>query len=76
MIKNFTLVTAAALLLTVTAAKADTAEIYLLNLLDNTQAGYCLDIAGGQGGASRSRQRTSGPYLLQPVGRDFRGSGV
>lgn len=30
------------------AAQADDVEIYLTDLLDNTQIGYCIDIAGGR----------------------------
>ena len=35
-------------LLTVGAAQAENVEIYLLDMLDNTQNGYCVDIAKGR----------------------------
>jgi len=41
--------TACAVLLAATAARADNVEVYVVDLLDNIQNGYCLDIAKGQG---------------------------
>lgn len=38
----------AGLLLTTGAAKAESVEVYLVDMLDNIQNGYCLDIAGGR----------------------------
>lgn len=38
----------AGLLFTTGAAQAENVEIYLVDLLDNIQNGYCLDIAGGR----------------------------
>ncbi|MDP5220908.1 ricin-type beta-trefoil lectin domain protein [Ruegeria sp. 2205SS24-7] len=49
MIKQTLIPAAAALLLTAGVAQAETVEVYLLDMLDNIQEGYCLDIAGGQG---------------------------
>lgn len=71
MTKNFTLATAVALLLTATAAKADTVEIYLLDLLDNTQNGYCLDIAGGQGAQADPGNGLQGHSCYSPSGEIF-----
>ncbi|MDO6588897.1 hypothetical protein DS901_14090 [Loktanella sp. D2R18] len=39
----------ASLLLSASLAHAETVEINLIDLLDNTQDGYCVDISGGQG---------------------------
>ena len=38
----------AGLLLTTGAARAENVEVYLVDMLDNIQNGYCLDIAGGR----------------------------
>lgn len=41
-----------ATLLTATGAQAENVEIYLADMLDNMQDGYCLDIARAQGAAA------------------------
>ena len=47
---NFTgFILASATLLTAQSALASNVEIYLSNMLDNTQSGYCIDIARAQG---------------------------
>ncbi|WP_018689067.1 ricin-type beta-trefoil lectin domain protein [Ahrensia kielensis] len=48
MIKPFKAALIVGTLLVSNAAQAEDVEIYLVDMLDNTQNGYCLDIAGGR----------------------------
>lgn len=69
MINTATLTTA--ILLTGTVASADTVEIYLLDLLDNKQNGYCLDISGGQGAQADPANGLQGHTCYSPSGEIF-----
>ena len=62
---------AAAVLLSVGAAHAEGVEIYALDMLDNTQAGYCLDIAGGQGAQADPGNGLQGHTCYSPSGELF-----
>lgn len=48
MLHNKPMIAALGLFAISTPAMAENVEIYLLDILDNTQNGYCLDIAGGR----------------------------
>ena len=62
---------AAAILLSAGAAHAEGVEIYALDMLDNTQAGYCLDIAGGQGPQADPSNGLQGHTCYSPSGELF-----
>lgn len=49
-------------------AVAENVEIYLLDLLDNTQDGYCVDIAGGRGDAADPADGLQGHTCYSPTG--------
>ncbi len=49
-------------------ARAETVEIYLLDMLDNTQAGYCIDIAGGREKQARAEDGLQGHTCYSPGG--------
>lgn len=53
------------------AAQAETVEIYLLDKLDNTQNGYCVDISGGQGPQANPDNGLQGHTCYSPSGRIF-----
>ncbi len=61
----------AALLMSAGIADAETVEIHLLDLLDNTQDGYCLDIAGGQGAQADLANGLQGHTCYSPSGKVF-----
>lgn len=60
-----------ALLLTAGAAHAETVEIYLTDMLDNIQNGYCLDISGGQGAQADPGNGLQGHTCYSPSGEIF-----
>ncbi|WGW04118.1 ricin-type beta-trefoil lectin domain protein [Tropicibacter oceani] len=57
--------------LTAATAQAETVEIHLTDLLDNTQNGYCLDIAGGQGADADPGNGLQGHTCYSPSGNIF-----
>lgn len=59
------------LFLTAGAALAENVEIYLVDMLDNTQNGYCLDIAGGQGADADPGNGLQGHTCYSPSGSIF-----
>lgn len=50
-------------------AHAENVEIFLTDMLDNTQAGYCLDIARDQGWAANPADGLQGHTCYSPQGR-------
>ena len=52
-------------------AQAENVEIYLLDLLDNTQNGYCIDISGGQGAQADPANGLQGHTCYSPSGALF-----
>lgn len=52
-------------------AQAETAEIYLVDMLDNIQNGYCIDIAGGQGAQADPAGGLQGHTCYSPSGEIF-----
>ncbi|WP_417599571.1 ricin-type beta-trefoil lectin domain protein [Pararhodobacter oceanensis] len=53
------------------SAQADTVEIYLVDMLDNTQNGYCIDISGGQGSQADPDNGLQGHTCYSPSGEIF-----
>ena len=51
-----------------TAAHAENVEIYLLDMLDNTQNGYCIDIAKGREEAANPDDGLQGHTCYSPGG--------
>lgn len=49
-------------------AMAAEVEIYLQDMLDNTQSGYCIDIAGGKGSAADPADGLQGHTCYSPTG--------
>lgn len=47
---------------------AEEVEIYLPDLLDNTQSGYCVDIAGGKGASANPANGLQGHTCYSPLG--------
>ena len=62
---------AAAAFLSAGVAYAEGVEIHALDMLDNTQAGYCLDIAGGQGPQADPSNGLQGHTCYSPSGELF-----
>ncbi len=60
-----------ALMLTLSAANAQSVEIYVTDLLDNIQAGYCLDIAKGQGAAANPDDGLQAHTCYSPSGEIY-----
>lgn len=50
------------------AAQADNVEIFLVDMLDNTQAGYCIDISGGKGMSADPDNGLQGHTCYSPLG--------
>lgn len=71
MLKLTTLAVLAGTLLAAGAARAETVEIYLTDMLDNIQDGYCLDIAGGQGARADPGNGLQGHTCYSPSGEIF-----
>jgi len=63
-----TLAVLAGSLMAANAAHAENVEIYLLDMLDNTQAGYCIDIAGGKEEAADPADGLQGHTCYSPGG--------
>ena len=61
----------AALVLIVGAVRAETVEVHLTDMLDNTQNGYCLDVAGGQGAPADPGNGHQGHTCYSPSGEIF-----
>jgi hypothetical protein len=55
-------------LVSATASHAEPVEIYLLDMLDNTQAGYCIDIAKGKEEAANPDDGLQGHTCYSPSG--------
>lgn len=53
------------------AVHAETVEINLVDLLDNTQDGYCIDISGGQGAQADPADGLQGHTCYSPNGEVF-----
>ena len=68
MLKSSSLIAAATVLCTATLAQADSVEIYLIDTLDNTQAGYCIDIAGGKGAQADPADGLQAHTCYSPLG--------
>lgn len=66
MMKSIT--TAATIAISASAAQAENVEIYLLDMLDNTQAGYCIDIAKGREEAANPEDGLQGHTCYSPGG--------
>lgn len=54
--------------LTAQAVHADKVEIYLQDMLDNTQSGYCIDIARAQGEKANPEDGLQGHTCYSPKG--------
>lgn len=58
----------AATLFATSGAQAEKVEIHLLDMLDNTQKGYCLDIARAQGARANPDDGLQGHTCYSPLG--------
>lgn len=68
MLPRKSLAALAGAMLTAGAAQAENVEIYLIDMLDNTQAGYCLDIARAQGAEANPEDGLQGHTCYSPGG--------
>lgn len=68
MTKTFFTAVAAMSVMTAGTAFADDVEIYLTDMLDNVQSGYCLDIARAQGDAADPADGLQGHTCYSPSG--------
>lgn len=68
MLKRTFLTTLSAAILAAGAARAEKVEIYLTDLLDNTQAGYCVDISGGKGAQADPADGLQAHTCYSPLG--------
>lgn len=59
---------AGTVLLSAVSAQAENVEIYLLDMLDNTQNGYCIDIAKGREEAANPDDGLQGHTCYSPGG--------
>ena len=71
MFKHAALAALATTVLTAGAARAESVEVYLTDILDNTQNGYCLDISGGQGADANPDNGLQGHTCYSPSGELF-----
>ncbi|MCG3268556.1 ricin-type beta-trefoil lectin domain protein [Yoonia sp. I 8.24] len=55
-------------MLVASTAQAENVEIYLTDILDNTQDGYCVDIAGGKGAQADPANGLQGHTCYSPLG--------
>ncbi len=55
-------------ILTAAPSFAENVEIYLIDMLDNKQAGYCVDIAGGKGESADPADGLQGHTCYSPGG--------
>ncbi len=62
---------AAVTLLVGGAAHAESVEVYVVDMLDNIQNGYCLDIAKGQGEAANPDDGLQAHTCYSPTGEIF-----
>ncbi len=69
MIKASTIAALTGTLLAACAAQAENVEIYLADMLDNTQKGYCLDIARAQGDRANPDDGLQGHTCYSPKGK-------
>lgn len=68
MLKPLSTMTIAGLLLTAGTAQAEIVEIYLTDMLDTTQNGYCVDIAKGREEAANPDDGLQGHTCYSPGG--------
>lgn len=68
MFKKLFFTSCIAAFLSVNAAQADKVEIYLADMLDNVQNGYCLDIARAQGDKANPDDGLQGHTCYSPTG--------
>lgn len=68
MFKRLFCTTLSAVALTTCAAHAEGVEIYLTDLLDSTQNGYCVDIAGGKGAQADPADGLQAHTCYSPLG--------
>lgn len=68
MIRTIAFATAASALFGAGTARADNVEIYLIDMLDNTQSGYCIDIARAQGESANPDDGLQGHTCYSPKG--------
>lgn len=68
MIKSVTKAAIVGLIMSASAAQAENVEIFLLDMLDNTQAGYCIDIAKGKEEAANPDDGLQGHTCYSPGG--------
>jgi len=65
------LATITSILLSATLAHAETVEVFAVDMLDNTQNGYCLDISGGQGAQADPSNGLQGHTCYSPSGEIY-----
>lgn len=68
MYKNIAYLIVICALLSTQRAQAENVEIFLLELLDNTQNGYCIDIARAQGDKANPEDGLQGHTCYSPKG--------
>ena len=69
MLKKFIPLTlVAGVALAANSAQAEQVEIYLTDMLDNKQNGYCIDIAGGRGDSADPADGLQGHTCYSPTG--------
>jgi hypothetical protein len=68
MLKKIPLALSVFAILNVTSAHAENVEIYLTDILDNVQNGYCLDIARAQGDKANPDDGLQGHTCYSPSG--------
>lgn len=71
MTKTYISAALAAFLLTSGGAFAANVEVFALDMLDNTQNGYCIDISGGQGAQANPENGLQGHTCYSPSGELF-----
>ena len=69
MIKTTAAILATCTLFTAQLVQADNVEIYLTDMLDNTQSGYCIDIARAQGEKANPDDGLQGHTCYSPKGQ-------
>lgn len=68
MLKRTLLSALSSVMLFAGAAQAENVEIYLTDILDNTQNGYCVDISGGKGAQADPANGLQGHTCYSPLG--------
>lgn len=68
MIKKFTFILPITGIFVARIGHADNLEIYLIDMLDNTQSGYCIDIARAQGAKANPDDGLQGHTCYSPKG--------